>query len=245
MSELAESDDWIEEHFERPDYYDFIEASLSLTTCLDSVRQIYTNGLDKDWISRPISILHGQRGQASFLPSEALSWFVANRNVPVQCGDLFWNSYHEASFHVVDSFLRRASSGIDAIRDDPLYQPHFINSLKAGLEHERVKYLKYEVYRPKPDDGNAGAEQANTLEAKRIEFLLREVFGPNVTKLLATFRSDKGVDEKMREICGIDYIALEWNSPTWANLLGVTGGMVRKTQFWKEDRRKAIEARRR
>jgi hypothetical protein len=46
----------------------------------------------------------------------------------------------------------------------------------------------------------------------------------------------------MRGICGIDRRFIEWNSEQWKKLLGVSAAAIRKTDFWRKDRQRAIDA---
>jgi hypothetical protein len=59
---------------------------------------------------------------------------------------------------------------------------------------------------------------------------------------LEIVESGLSVDQKMRAICAIDRRHLGQPSPWWARLLGVTAAAIRKTLFWKRDRRQAIDA---
>jgi hypothetical protein len=61
-------------------------------------------------------------------------------------------------------------------------------------------------------------------------------------EILKIARSTQSVDGKMRSICGLDRRCLGWNSPRWAEFLGVTSAAIRQTHFWKNDRQRAIEA---
>jgi hypothetical protein len=77
--------------------------------------------------------------------------------------------------------------------------------------------------------------------ARPLELLV----GKETKEILAIAKSDKTVEDRMRAICAVDLRYLEWDSPTWAKLLDCTPEAVRKSDFWKLDRPRAIEANRR
>jgi hypothetical protein len=87
-------------------------------------------------------------------------------------------------------------------------------------------------------DGGPPATKAKA-SGNAVEALLRD---EDSQAILNVTRSDKSADTKMREICGIDKRYLAWQSPQWSGLLGVDSAAIRKTKFWKEDRKLAIEA---
>jgi hypothetical protein len=61
-------------------------------------------------------------------------------------------------------------------------------------------------------------------------------------QILEVARSRRSADDKMREICAIDRRFLGYDSPQWAELLGVSDAAIRKTAFWVRDRQQAIDA---
>lgn len=74
--------------------------------------------------------------------------------------------------------------------------------------------------------------------ANAVEALL----GDDTQAILKVAGSNESADTRMRQICGIDRQFLGYNSGRWAELLGVKGAAIRKTAFWKHDRKRAIEA---
>jgi hypothetical protein len=66
--------------------------------------------------------------------------------------------------------------------------------------------------------------------------------GPESQQIWQVARSDQSADDKMRNICAIDRRLLGYDSPQWGELLDVTGDAIRKTAFWKKDRKRAIAA---
>ena len=68
------------------------------------------------------------------------------------------------------------------------------------------------------------------------------LLGDKAQEVLKVARSNESADSRMRAICGIDRRFLGYESPQWAELLGVSDAAIRKTPFWKQDRRPAIEA---
>jgi hypothetical protein len=89
--------------------------------------------------------------------------------------------------------------------------------------------------------GSDREQSGGSLRSSAVEVLL----GEDDRAILEIAHSDDTVDKKMRDICGKDKRHLALSSPEWAALLGVKGGAIRKTKFWKVDRRAAIEAERR
>jgi hypothetical protein len=79
---------------------------------------------------------------------------------------------------------------------------------------------------------------SRSVSGDAVEALL----GDEAQKVLKIARSGRSADSKMREICGIDRRFLGYESPQWADLLGVSDAAIRKTPFWKQDRQRAIEA---
>jgi hypothetical protein len=51
----------------------------------------------------------------------------------------------------------------------------------------------------------------------------------------------KSAEQRAREICDVDARFWGKNSPFWAELLGVSDAAIRKTDFWKVDRRKYLD----
>jgi hypothetical protein len=72
---------------------------------------------------------------------------------------------------------------------------------------------------------------------RAIEALL----GPEEQRILGVALSDRSVDDKMRTICGIDRCWAAKQSPSWADLLGVSESAIRKTPFWRKDRARIFE----
>jgi hypothetical protein len=83
--------------------------------------------------------------------------------------------------------------------------------------------------RPKPRQGVPGSG---------VELLLEE----DAKAVLGIAHSKRSADVKMRDICRLDRRYLGWDSGQWAELLQVSDAAIRRTRFWKEDRRRAIEA---
>jgi hypothetical protein len=81
-------------------------------------------------------------------------------------------------------------------------------------------------------------DQTEGKATKAVEALL----GDESRQVLDIVRSEQSADDKMRKICGIDRRFLAFNSPQMAELLGTTDAAIRKTRFWKHDRKRAIEA---
>ncbi len=80
---------------------------------------------------------------------------------------------------------------------------------------------------------------------KRSANPVEAVLDEDGKKILTLARSDRSADERMRLIRAVNESYALWTSPKWADLLGVSEGAIRKTDFWKIDRKEAIEENRR
>jgi hypothetical protein len=94
---------------------------------------------------------------------------------------------------------------------------------------------------PPEQTGSAKQQDSECRKAARpvpVEALLRT----EDKQVLTIAQSDQSADQRMGTICGIDRRYLGWRSPEWAELLGVSEAAIRKTAFWKHDRKPAIAA---
>jgi len=98
-----------------------------------------------------------------------------------------------------------------------------------------------------PEDGEQadeglveGQDAAPPVKASAIEALLS--IDDVSQDILKVANSNRTVDDKLRDICGIDRRFVGLNSTKWAELLGKSTAAIRKTQFWKEHRDQAKEA---
>jgi len=63
------------------------------------------------------------------------------------------------------------------------------------------------------------------------------IFGQeNIAIFNIAHDASKTTDQKMAAIYAVDNRVLAWDSPQWAELLGVSDAAVRKTDWWKRDR---------
>ena len=86
------------------------------------------------------------------------------------------------------------------------------------------------------------AKKSESIESRSSAVAVEALMGTESREVLNIANSDKPVDTKMRDICGVDLRFLGYNSERWSELVGVTSAAIRQTYFWKVDRRKAIEA---
>jgi len=90
-----------------------------------------------------------------------------------------------------------------------------------------------------PDAGSDGRpENGPIVKATAVEAML----GDDAREILGIARSDQSADDRMRAICASDRRFLGYKSTQWAELLDTTDAAIRKTVFWKVDRREAIKA---
>ena len=77
-------------------------------------------------------------------------------------------------------------------------------------------------------------------EAESIGRLLA-MMDSNAPRIMAIAdNSELSAEEQMRAICEIDVRFYGKKSPDWAKMLRVEGSAIRKTAFWRIDRRKWI-----
>jgi hypothetical protein len=69
--------------------------------------------------------------------------------------------------------------------------------------------------------------------------------GPDLAKIMKIIDSQMSAEDKAIAICGIDkrFLSNKYDSPWWGKALGVgvDGAAIRKTKFWKVDRKRASE----
>jgi hypothetical protein len=121
----------------------------------------------------------------------------------------------------------------------PVWRDRFDQAARAALDDALDRVVN--ALRPVEQLGHlaagAAAPPADMPEAndagsvRAIEAVLRLEENQAV---LAIAGSAKTAEEKLRELCAFDKRFLAWDSPQWADLLGVTARAVRDTRFWKE-----------
>ena len=112
---------------------------------------------------------------------------------------------------------------------------------KVETEYFRDEHATGQSRAKAAEEGTSGTlpkPKSKATAKNPVEALLE----PEGEEILRTARSQKTVDDKMRSICGVDQRYLEWNSHRWSELLGVSDAAIRKSAFWKFDRKRAMEA---
>jgi hypothetical protein len=71
---------------------------------------------------------------------------------------------------------------------------------------------------------------------------LESLLDKETLEALQIATSGVALDDKLRALCGIDRRFLHWTSPQLAVLCSSSSAAVRKTSFWKQDRKRALDA---
>jgi hypothetical protein len=151
-----------------------------------------------------------------------------------------WREYHEAITAVLSDCVeakKRQAEELERIRQ----LTDMIDRTRGAPSAEPPQSAADESTPKPPAVGSPeteGAADSKAVSAKTIEALLHD----EDLEVLEIVQSIESADTKMRKICRIDRRFLGHDSEQWAGLLGVTGPAIRRTDFWRTERQKAIEA---
>ena len=105
--------------------------------------------------------------------------------------------------------------------------------LAAGVYPELTRAGSVALRLSRTEQQKRPPSRANSIEA---------MLGREGEKKLEIVRcTELTSDEKMRAIHKIDPTAAAWDSPRWAEVLGVSDAAIRKNPFWKELKRKEAD----
>lgn len=103
---------------------------------------------------------------------------------------------------------------------------------------EVARLLRSSTRTTHPGETEGPPKPTRPVSASAVEVLL----GDENRQVLAIAQSNQSAGDKMEAIYNLDRRFLAWDSPQWAELLNVSAAAIRKTTFWTDGRRKAIDA---
>jgi len=116
-------------------------------------------------------------------------------------------------------------------------RPYDLAQLDALLEALTARLREQQKDIP-ADKGAPRQGGGKPMSATALETLI----GSEKGAVMEVLMSGGSVDTKMRGVCRVDCQFVLWNSCQWARLLEVSDAAVRSTRFWRQDRKRAIEA---
>ena len=117
--------------------------------------------------------------------------------------------------------------------------PEFDSDLLAG---EIFKEF-WRASKAPPEDASGSMAKSQSAPGDLLEKIALATMDESTGQIvrIAQIRA-RAADDRMREICELDARMYGKDSPYWADLLDVTDAAIRKTTFWKVDRKKARES---
>jgi hypothetical protein len=125
--------------------------------------------------------------------------------------------------------------------------PDLLDLLEAAGQHlqDVVNQVRRVGADQQPDDGlklpsdETPQKTGGHLSARACELLLSE--GALLVANIAR-QENTSLDNKLRSIARLDKRYYAWDSEVWAEFFGVTPGAIRRTKFWRVDRKQYMEA---